>query len=95
MGADGLKGQIKRWTPAIGSKGQSGGPWRGPDDHVADSHRGKTAANKGDVTANKASRGDRRAGTPERWGVPHSTHNAESAISHPKRAREDRVGGKR
>jgi hypothetical protein len=99
--SDKLRGKLKgghdfsRQMSTAGPKG-----WRGPDPgYVADSRRGRTPADAGDVKRNERSMEQHQGGrskVPIRWGVPHSSHPVEGAVRVPKKAakRRDAVGGK-
>jgi hypothetical protein len=94
MASDKLRGEIKDWKRAHRGVFATGGAWRKPANHVADSHGGKTAAGKGDAARNVQLMEKHQGGrttNPLRWGVPYSTHAPDSAISRPKRSRRQPV----
>jgi hypothetical protein len=97
MPSDKLKGQTNKGHAPYGYSTSGPKGWRGPDNHVADSRRGRTAADKGATITNTQSMEKHQGGrskVPIRWGVPHSSHPIEGAVRVPKKAskRRDPLG---
>ena len=92
--SDSLCGTIADWKRNHRGVFSTGGPWKMPDLHVADSHRGKTPYGQGDVLRNLKSGDHHRTGHPMK-SSPSTTHLPGSAIAVPKRATRQPVTGKR